>query len=159
MAAELLKLHIGAEMVHVPYKGSGPAMADLVAGRVTMAFSTITAALPFIRDGRLRALATTGSSRPAALADIPTAEEQGLAQFQVTFWTALFAPAGVSRAVMGQLNAQVQQALDNPDLRVAMSRVSEVPARTSLEAASTWVSDEYSQWSRVVNEAHLSASP
>jgi tripartite-type tricarboxylate transporter receptor subunit TctC len=98
MAGELLSLRANMRMVHVPYKGSGPAMADLVAGQVQLGFSSITAALPFIREGRLRPLATTGSKRSPALPDVPTVIEAGYPGFEVDCG-GVFAPANVPASV------------------------------------------------------------
>src|SRR5205814_3824639 len=98
------------DMAHVPYKGSGPAMADLVAGQVQLSFSSITAALPFIKDGRLRALATTGSKRSPALPEQPTVIEAGYPGFEVDLWLGVFAPAATPAPTLARINAEIRGA-------------------------------------------------
>jgi len=155
MAGELLRLRSGADLTHVPYKGSGPAMADLVAGEVQMAFSTITAALPFIKDARIRALATTGSKRSPVFPDLPTVAEAGAPNFEVIFWTTLFVPAGTPPAVLARVHAETLKALQNPDMRAAMARVSETPSGSTMESAADFVKAEYLKWSQAVKEGNI----
>ena len=159
MAGELFKLRIDADMVHVPYKGSGPAMADLVAGRVSMAFSTLTAALPFIRDGRLRALATSGDRRAAVLPDVPTVAEAGVPGFEVKFWTALFVARDTPDPFVARLNAEARRALGHPELRAALERVSEAAAGSTVDEAEAFVAAEHAKWAAVVRDAHVTAAP
>jgi tripartite-type tricarboxylate transporter receptor subunit TctC len=155
MAGELLKLRSGADLIHIPYKGSGPAMADLVAGQVQMAFSSITAALPFIKDNRIRGLATSGSKRPAVLPDLPTVAEAGVPNFEVIFWTTLFAPAGLPPAVLARVHDDAQKALQHPEMRAAMAKVSEVPGGTSVSGAADFVKVEAAKWAQVVKDGNI----
>jgi tripartite-type tricarboxylate transporter receptor subunit TctC len=155
MAGELLKLRVGAQMTHVPYKGMGPAMADLVAGRVQFSFGSITAALPFLADGRLRGLATTGPKRSGALPDLPTMIEAGLPGFEVELWLGLFAPAGLPREVLARLNAETKKAIEDPQARAAFAKVGVEPRGTSPADAAVFVRAEHEKWGKVVRDAKL----
>ena len=155
MAGELLKLRAGVNMTHVPYKGSGPAMADLVAGQVQTGFSSITAALPFIKDNRLRALATTGSKRSPALPDVPTIIESGYAGFEVDLWLGIFAPAGVPAAVIARSNAEIGKALEDPAVRAAFAKVGVEPRIGSVEEGARFARAEFDKWAAVVRDARL----
>jgi tripartite-type tricarboxylate transporter receptor subunit TctC len=155
MAGELLKLRIGVPMTHVPYKGMGPAMADLVSGRVQFSFGSITAALPFLNDHRLRGLATTGAKRSGALPDLPTVIEAGLPGFEVDLWLGLFGPAHLPPAVLARLNAETKKAIGHPDARAAFAKVGVDPRGTSPEESAAFVKTEYEKWNRVVRDAKL----
>ncbi len=155
MAGELFKQRIGAVLIHVPYKGSGPAMTDLVGGQVQMAFTSITAALPFIKDNRLRALATTGLKRSAALPDLPTVAEAGFAGFFVDLWLAVFAPAQTPAAAVARLNREFRKAIELPALRAEYAKVGVEPRGTSLEEGARFVRAEHEKWTKVVREANL----
>jgi tripartite-type tricarboxylate transporter receptor subunit TctC len=155
MAGELLKLRIGAQMTHVPYKGMGPAMADLVSGRVQFSFGSITAALPFLQDGRLRGLATTGAKRSSALPDLPTVIEAGLPGFEVDLWLGLFGPANLAPRALARLNAETKKAIEHPDARAAFAKVGVEPRGTSPEEAAAFVRAENEKWTKVVRDAKL----
>ena len=155
MAGELLSLRANMKMVHIPYKGSGPAMADLVAGQVQLGFSSITAALPFIREGRLRPLATTGSKRSPALPDVPTVIEAGYAGFEVDLWLGVFAPANVPAGVMSRMNAEIETALQDQAVRAAFASVGVEPRSTTVDGAARFGRAEFDKWSSVVQEAKL----
>ncbi|OLE34283.1 MAG: hypothetical protein AUG47_01615 [Alphaproteobacteria bacterium 13_1_20CM_3_64_12] len=158
MAGELLKLRIGAQMTHVPYKGMGPAMADLVSGRVQFSFGSITAALPFLQDHRLRGLATTGAKRSDALPDLPTVIEAGLPGFEVDLWLGLFGPARLPPPALARLNAETRKAIEHPDARAAFAKVGVEPRGTSAEEAAAFVRAEHDKWSRVVRDAKLKSA-
>jgi tripartite-type tricarboxylate transporter receptor subunit TctC len=155
MAGEMLKLRANASMQHVPYKGSGPAMADLVGGQVQMGFSSITAALPFMRDGKLRGLATTGAKRSGALPDLPTVIEAGYPGFEVDLWLGVFAPANLPPAVLARLNSEVRSALRDPAVRAAFAKVGVEPRGTSVEEGASFVRDEFQKWASVVRDGQL----
>ena len=155
MAGEMLKLRANASMQHVPYKGSGPAMADLVGGQVQMGFSSITAALPFMRDGKLRGLATTGAKRSGALPELPTVIEAGYPGFEVDLWLGMFAPANLPAPVLARLNKEVQAALQDPAVRAAFAKVGVEPRGTSLEEGAGFVRAEFQKWAAVVRDGKL----
>ena len=155
MAGELMKLRIGAQMTHVPYKGMGPAMADVVAGRVQFSFGSITSALPFLKDNRIRGLATTGPKRSGALPDLPTMIEAGLPGFEVELWLGLFGPAGLPREVLSRLNAEAKQAVEHPDARASFAKVGVEPRGTSPEDAAAFIRAENEKWGKVVRDAKL----
>ena len=157
MAGELFKARIHQNIVHVPYKGSGPAMTDLIAGQVQMTFSSITAALPFIKDGRLRGLATTGARRAAALGNLPTMAESGFPGFEVNLWLGLFAPAATPRNVVASLNSQVRTALHEPAVSAGMEKVGAEPLGNASQDAANYVRSEYAKWASVIKEGGLKA--
>ena len=157
MAGELFKARIRQDIVHVPYKGAGPAMTDLLAGQVPMAFSSITAALPFIKDGRLRGLATTGAKRVAALPNVPTMIESGYPGFEVNLWLGLFAPSGTPKQIVAALNAEVRKALANPVVAGGFEKVGAEPRGNTPQEAATYVRNEFAKWAKVVKDAKLRA--
>lgn len=115
MAGELFKKMAGVEMTHVPYKSSVAALVDLIAGRVDVMFDNIPSALPHIKSGKLRALATTGAKRAAILPELPTIGELGLAGYEAGVWIGLLAPAGTPKPIIARLNAEGQKAVKAPD--------------------------------------------
>ena len=155
MAGELLKARTGIDMAHVPYKGAGPAMADLAAGQVQVGFSSITGALPFIKDGRLRALATSGASRSAALPDLPTFIEAGYPGFEVDLWLGIFAPANTPAASVARINAEIRSALRDPAVTAAFAKVGVEPRSANPEESASFVRAEHDKWAQVVAGAQL----
>src|SRR5690606_19099275 len=131
MAGELLKLRSGANLVHVPYKGSGPAMTDLISGQVDFAFATQPAASQYIAQGRLRGLATTGAERSALLPDLPTMANS-FDGFRVLFWTALVAPAGTPEPILNKLNEAVHDALSTERMKTGLEKAGENSSYMSL---------------------------
>ena len=158
MAGELLKLRTNTVMTHVPYKGAGPAMADLAAGQVQWSFSSITAALPFIKDGRLRPLATTGSKRSPALPDLPTLVEAGYPGFEVDLWLGVFAPANTPAPTLARLNSEIRIALRDPVVVSAFARVGVEPRGTTVEEGARFVREETERWAKVVVDGNLKAA-
>ena len=157
MAGELFKARIQQNIVHVPYKGSGPAMTDLIGGQVQMTFSSITAALPFIKDGRLRGLATTGGKRAAALANLPTMIEAGYPGFDVNLWLGVFAPSSTPKNVVATLNSEIRKALQNPAVAGGFEKVGAEPLGSTPPEAAAYVKNEFNKWARVVRDAKLRA--
>ena len=157
MAGELLKARAGIDMTHVPYKGSGPAMADLAAGQVQVGFSSITGALPFLKDGRLRGLATSGAKRSAALPDLPTLIEAGYPDLEVDLWLGVFAPVSTTTAVVRRLNAEINTALKDPTVIAAFAKVGVEPRINSAEEGAHFVHAENEKWAQVVTAAKLKA--
>jgi tripartite-type tricarboxylate transporter receptor subunit TctC len=155
MAGEFFKARIAQDIVHVPYKGSGPAMTDLIAGNVQMTFSSIAAAIPFFKDGRLAGLATTGPKRVAALSDLPTMVEAGFPGFEVELWQGVFVPAGTPKDTVDRLHAEVVRALATPDLRAALAKVGNDPVGNSQAEADRFVRAELAKWAKLVKSAGI----
>jgi tripartite-type tricarboxylate transporter receptor subunit TctC len=120
-----------------------------------MGFSSITAALPFMRDGKLRGLATTGAKRSGALPELPTVIEAGYPGFEVDLWLGVFAPANLPAPVLARLNSEVRSALQDPAVRAAFAKVGVEPRGTSVEEGATFVRDEFHKWAAVVRDGQL----
>jgi tripartite-type tricarboxylate transporter receptor subunit TctC len=116
MSGELFKTMTGTQMQHVPYKGSGPMMTDLLGGTISMSFENMTTAYPPAKGGKLKALAVTTSKRSFVAPDVPTMAESGLAGYEISSWQAMFAPAGVPREIIARLYAETAKALKSPDV-------------------------------------------
>jgi tripartite-type tricarboxylate transporter receptor subunit TctC len=146
LAGELFKTMSGTDLVHVPYKGSGPALTALIAGEIPVTFVDLTGALPYIRSGKVRGLATTGSRRPAAAADLPTMGEVGLAGYEVIGWTGVIAPAGTPPQIVQQLSAE----MNLPEVREKLLAVATEPMTATPEPFSAFIADEIPRWARLV---------
>jgi len=157
MAGELFKARIQQNIVHVPYKGSGPAMTDLIGGQVQMTFSSITAALPFIKDARLRGLATTGAKRAAALSNVPTMIEAGYPGFEVNLWLGLFVPGSTPKSVIATLNTEIRKALQNPGVAGGFEKVGAEPLGNTPPEAAAYVKNEFAKWAKVIKDANVRA--
>jgi len=157
MAGELFKARIQQDLVHVPYKGSGPAMTDLIAGQVQLTFSSITAALPFIKDGRLRGLATTGAKRAAALPSLPTVAESGFSGFEVNLWLAVFVPGDTPKDIVARLNSELRKALQHPDIKSGFEKVGAEPVGNTPQEAAAFVKNEFRKWAQVIKTANIKA--
>jgi tripartite-type tricarboxylate transporter receptor subunit TctC len=155
MAGEFFKSRIAQDIVHVPYKGSGPAMADLIAGNVQLTFSSIAAAIPFFKDGRLVGLATTGPKRVAALSDLPTMVEAGFAGFEVELWQGLFVPSATPKDTVARLHAEAVKALGTPELRAALAKVGNEPVGNAQAEAEQFVRAELAKWAKLVKSAGI----
>lgn len=153
-AGELFKQVAGVQMTHVPYKGAGPAVTDLIGGQVPLMFADISASLGHIRAGKLRALGVTTRERTPLL-DVPTLIEQGIADFDVNAWFGLFAPAGTPQDVVTRLNAAAVKALNTPATRDRLVSIGLTPAPDTPEAFAKFVRSELDRWAKVAKEAHL----
>jgi len=122
LAGALLALTAGIDIVHVPYKGGGPAMQDLLGGQIPAMVATPVTALPHVKSGKLRALATTGAARPAMMPDVPTVAESGYPSYEATNWYAYYAPAGTPKDVLARLHKELVDALNAPDVREQLDR-------------------------------------
>jgi tripartite-type tricarboxylate transporter receptor subunit TctC len=150
MAGELFKNMAGVQMTHVPYKSSVAALVDLIAGRVDVMFDNIPSALPHIRSGKLRAIATTGAKRAAVLPELPTIAEQGMAGYEAGVWIGLLAPAGTPRAVIAKLNAEGNKAVKSPEFVKRMNDLGyEVIGGTPEQMRAT-IDAEAKRWHPIV---------
>lgn len=150
MSGELFKMMTGVDMLHVPYKGSAPAVTDLLGGRVQAMFDNAPSALPNVQNGRLRALAITSAKRSEALPDLPTMIEAGLPGYEVNSWFALVAPANTPREIVARLNEEVNKALRNPDVRASLAKLGADPSGSTPEQLRTFISSETARWAKVV---------
>ena len=145
----------GAKMVHVPYKGEPPAMTDLVSGRVQVMFASSTTALPFVRDGKLRALATTNAKRTAQLPEVPTMAEAGMPRFSIGSWAALFGPAKMPKDVLERINNEVNAAMKRPEVREQFERQAFEYASSTPEELGAFLKDQLDVWGRTIRESGL----
>uniref|UniRef100_C5D0T9 Tripartite tricarboxylate transporter substrate binding protein n=1 Tax=Variovorax paradoxus (strain S110) TaxID=543728 RepID=C5D0T9_VARPS len=150
LAAELLKKMAGVELTHVPYKGSGPAITDLIGGQVPVFFDNEPSILPFIKQGKVRALAVTGKTRSANLPDVPTMEELGFAGFVIEPWYAFAAPAGTPEPAIRRLNTAFNNALNQPAVRDRMVAMGITPAGGSPEVLGRLIRSEYTRWAELI---------
>ncbi len=150
LAAELFKTLTQVELVHVPYKGSGPAQADLVAGRIQVMFDAVAPLAPNIRAGKLRALVIASPQRLDVMPDVPNAVEAGVPQFEMGLWNGILAPAGTPRDIVLLLNGAILKALADPALIEAMARFALVTAGGSPEAFATTIGVEIERWAQAV---------
>ncbi|GFN26061.1 MFS transporter [Achromobacter denitrificans] len=152
LAGELFLSMANVEMLHVPYKGSGPAIADLLGGQVDYMFDSITSAKPHIEAGKLRALGVTTRKRSAALPDVPTIAESGLPGYELMPWFAAFAPAGTPPEVVTKLNAAMRQALADPKVRATLDSIGAESIGGSPEELRDYLGRETAQWKTLVKE-------
>jgi tripartite-type tricarboxylate transporter receptor subunit TctC len=158
VAGELLKIRGKVSMVHVPYKGAAPALTDLVGGQIDLAVSTLSAALPHIRSGKVKALAVTTAKRSELAPDIPAiAETPGLEGFDLGVWFGLFAPAGTPPDVVRRLQAETQTVLRDPAVRKRLAEVGITPSGASGEALAKFMVAETNTYRKVVEAAKIVA--
>jgi tripartite-type tricarboxylate transporter receptor subunit TctC len=151
LSGELFKSLTGVYMVHLPYRGSAPALQDLIAGNTQVMFDNLPSALPHIRSGRLKALAVTSRERSAALPNVPTMEEAaGLKGFDATAWFGLLAPAGTPREIVNKVQQDVAKALALPEMREKFAAQGALPVGNTPEQFAAYIRSEIEKWTRVV---------
>jgi tripartite-type tricarboxylate transporter receptor subunit TctC len=155
MACELFKRRAGVDMVHVPYKGSAPELAALLAGDVQMTIDVLPVALPLIKGGRLKALAVTSPQRALQLPDVPTTSEAGLPGLEVGSWNGLFAPAKTPPAIVAQISKAVAAAMADQGIRQRMIDIGAEPVYVPSDAFARFFVDQMDRWSRVVKETGI----
>lgn len=153
LAAELFKTTAGIDFVHVPYKGAGPAIIDLLAGQIPLMFVDPSTSLAHIRAGRLRALAVTAGKRIPQLSNVPTVAESGLPGFEVNAWFGVFVPAGTPREIVSRLNADIVRALAGPEVRERLLVLGVEPVTSTPEQFGAFVKSEIAKWGRVVRQS------
>ena len=158
MSAELFKAMAGVDMLHVPYKGSGPAMLDLISGRVALMFENMPGAMPHIKAGKLRALAQTGLRRTAALPEVPTVAEAGVPGYESLSWSGIALPAGVPREVVARLNREINAILAQAEMRQKLAEMGAEAVGGSPEAFADHVRRERDKWGGVVRAAGIVAN-
>jgi tripartite-type tricarboxylate transporter receptor subunit TctC len=155
LAGELLKQMAGIDIVHVPYKGGGPAMQGMLGGQVQAIFATPVSAGGQIKAGKIRAVATTGTVRSPELPDVPTVAESGYPGYEALNWYAYLAPAATPRPIVDRLNAEIVAALRAPDVREQLARQGVEPQPGTPEALRKYMERELATWGRVVKEAKI----
>jgi tripartite-type tricarboxylate transporter receptor subunit TctC len=153
LSGELFKSMSGTDMQHIPYKGSPPALQDVMGGQVTMTFDNITTAWPLAKAGKLRALAVTTAKRSSIAPDVPTLAESGLPGFEVGSWQGVFAPAGTPTAIIKRLNAEIVKILGMPDVREKLGGLGAEIVADSPEEFAALVKTEVVKWADVVKKS------
>jgi tripartite-type tricarboxylate transporter receptor subunit TctC len=154
LAGEMFKMMTGTYMVHIPYKGSAPALADMIAGRVHLMFDNLASALPSIDSGKLRALATTAKARSSFLTQVPTLQEAGLGGFDMTTWWGVSAPARTPQAVVERLSMEILRALDAPGMKDRLRGMgSEAPAIRTPDQFTAFVAAELKTYTELVKRS------
>jgi tripartite-type tricarboxylate transporter receptor subunit TctC len=154
LAGELLKLEAGVDIVHVPYKGAGPAVTDLIGGQIQMMFGPAVAILPLAQAGKLRALAVTAAKRSALVPDLPAVAET-LPGFEIGGWYGLAAPAGTPKNVIARLNADANRALQSPELIAQFRRLDYEPIGDTPEQASARIKSDIAHWTKIIHDAGI----
>jgi tripartite-type tricarboxylate transporter receptor subunit TctC len=155
LAGELLGMAAGIKMLHVPYKGSAPALNDLLGGQVNTMFDLQLTAMPQIKSGKVRALAMTGAKRSALLPDVPTVREAGIPNYEVTAWFGFFGPAGMPRPVVDRLNTELNAIMRLPDIRSKFAELGVETESGSADEFSAFVRSEAVKWAGVIKAAGI----
>ena len=155
LAGEMFKNMAGLEMTHVPYKGGGPALADLLGGQIQLMLENIPSTLPFVKSGKLRVLAVTSKMRSPTVPDVPTLDEAALKGYELTGWNGLFVPRGTPRVIVNQLHAETVKALAARDVKERLAAMSAEPGGESPEKFAVFVKAEIRKWAKIAKEAGL----
>ena len=158
LAGVMFNLQTGTDILHVPYKGTGPALNDLLGGQVQVAFTDVLSALPFLEAGKLRALAVTSARRSRALPDVPTLDEQGVKGFDASVFFGVVAPAGTPKPVIAKLNAAFLKVLEDPEIKARLQKQGlEAPAQHTPEALAAYAQAEANKWRAVIKASGAKA--
>jgi tripartite-type tricarboxylate transporter receptor subunit TctC len=155
LAAELFKKAAGIDIVHVPYKGAGPSIAAILAGDIQMNISSTASTIGFIQSGRLRALASTGSTRSKALPEVPTIAESGYPGFEAIQWYALVVPGATPKSIVARIHKDSVRALQTADVQAAMERLGMQQDPSTPEALVARVRTETAKWAPIIKEAGI----
>ena len=150
LATEVFRMQADISIVHVPYKGTPPAVTDLLAGQVQIMFANTLSVLPFVRSGRLRALAISSSRRSAAAPELPTIAESGMAGFDVSTWFGMFAPSATPKDIIGRLNGEVRKIVQLPDVRAQLISQGADPIGSTPEEFKAYIQSELVKWEKAV---------
>jgi len=157
LGAELFKSMAGVNLTHVPYKGSGPSFADLLGGQVSLTIDSLAQALPYIKSGRLRALAVTGEKRAPMLPDVLTVAEAGVPGYELTNWFGLVTRAGTPHEIVNRVNADVVKVLQMPDVRERLLGMALDPVGNTPAQFGAYIKSETAKWVKVIKEAGITA--
>nr|WP_313562898.1 tripartite tricarboxylate transporter substrate binding protein [Diaphorobacter nitroreducens] len=155
LAGEVFASMAGLNLLHVPYKGSGPAVTDMLGGQVDLMFDSITSARPHIQAGKLRALGVTSAKRSATLPDVPTIAEAGVPGYEVSPWFAVFAPAGTPAAIVNKINAALIDAMKQPDTVAKFETIGAEPIGTTPQQLATHLDKELARWGALIKERNI----
>lgn len=158
LSVELLKWMTGIDMVHVPYKGAGPALIDVIAGQVQLMCTSPLPALPHVKSGKLRGLAMTGRTRSRAAPEIPTVAESGVPGYQSSLWYALLGPAGMPQAVVDKLHAETIKVLKSREMIEQLLAQGADPIGNSPQELASFLKADIERWTKVIREAHIEAN-
>jgi len=156
MIGTQLQMETGAKVLHVPYKGSAPLTTDLLGGQVDMSFDTITPVLPFIKEGKLKALAVTTAKRSSALPNVPTLQEAGVPNIAIGTWFGLLAPAATPKAVITRLNTEVVKIINSPEFKKQMMDIGAEPVGNKPEEMAKQIKDETEKFANLVKVGKVS---
>jgi tripartite-type tricarboxylate transporter receptor subunit TctC len=157
LAAELFKAMARVDLLHVPYKGTGQALTDLLAGHVNLMFAPAQTVMPYVHAGKLKALAVTGSKRSETLPDLPTVAESGLPGYEAVGWFGLLAPAATPKATVAKLSAEANRVLAMSDVREKMLGLGADPAGNTPEEFARFIRGDQAKWSKLMKEAGIQA--
>src|SRR5438094_1957618 len=155
LSAELFKSMARIDLLHVPYKGTGQALTDLVAGQVDLLFAPAQTVMPHVKAGKLKALATTGEKRAAALPDLPTVAEAGVPGYAAVGWFGLLAPVATPKAIVAQLGRDANRVLGEREVRERMETLGAEPAGNTPEEFARFIRDDQAKWSKLMREAGI----
>ncbi len=150
LTGEMLKMHTGIDILHVPYKGTPQANTDIIAGQVTMMYSNMLSVIPHVRTGRLHALAVTSAKRSGAAPNVPTMMESGIAGFESGTWYVLSGPAGLPREVVQRLNSEINRIVQLPDVREKLAALGADPMNGTPDQTAAFLRSEIAKWAKVV---------
>jgi tripartite-type tricarboxylate transporter receptor subunit TctC len=157
LAGELLNMMSGAKIVHVPYKGTGPALTALLSGEVDLTFDNLLIVLPHVKAGRVRPIAATGDTRSKLMPELPTIAESGFPGFSASGWYGLLAPVATPKEIVAKLNADFTRALRSPDVSDRLNSMAAEPAPTTPEQFAAFIRSETEKWAKVVRATNMKA--
>jgi len=153
LAGESFKIATGVQMQHVPYKGSAPALTDLIGGQVQLIFDSMPSAMPHVKSGKIKALAVTTAKRSPTVPDLPTIAESGVPGFDISTWYGVWAPAGTPKDIIHKLAAEMAKALQQPAVRERLAALGAEPVGNSPEEFAAYCQSELAKWSKIVKES------
>ena len=157
LSAELFKSMAKVDLLHVPYKGTGPAVTDLLAGQIDLLFAPAQAVLPHVKAGKLKALATTGAKRPETIPDLPTVAEAGLPGYEAVGWFGLLVPAATPKQIVDKLSADANKVLADRETKTRMQAVGADPAGNTPGEFARFIRDDQAKWAKLMREAGIKA--
>jgi tripartite-type tricarboxylate transporter receptor subunit TctC len=152
LAAELFKSITGIDVVHVPYKGGGPAIAELVGGQLTFMIENVPGTMPFVKDGKLRSLAVTSLQRSPLAPDVPTMIEAGVPGYEMSAWNAVFAPKGTPPAIVAKLQAEIARVLMAPDMKEQLAGLGAEPVGNTPDELAAFLKTDKARWGKVIQD-------